>query len=171
MKSKINILAQKTLEMIDEINNIISKLSSGKKIVYTYGAWDLIHPGHLIFLNRAKELGDYLIVGTVADKPIKELKGEERPVQKADDRNFLVSNFKCVDASLIQSEYDPSDILTSLLRVDILTKGDDWEYIPGQETIEKLGGKLVKLGYSKSYSTSSTISRISGNKVAKNKEY
>ena len=78
---------------------------------------------------------------------------------------------RCVDAAITQSDYDPSENLENIERIDILTKGDDWEYIPGQESIVSLGGKLVKINYSPDYSTSSTISKISGSPINKNKEY
>jgi len=145
-----------------EINKVIDSIPKEKVIVYTYGAWDLFHPGHILFLDRARNLGDFLIVGIVSDNPIKKLKGENRPIQSESERAMVIGSVRIVDAAIIQPEYDPSDILNSLKRVDILTKGDDWEYIPGQETIKKLGGKLVKLSYTDGYSTSFIVSKIEG---------
>ena len=149
----------------------VSEIPKSKVIVYTYGAWDLLHPGHIHFLESAKSLGDFLIVGIVTDKAIKDLKGEDRPVQSVEDRLSIISSLRCVDAAITQSDYDPSENLENIERIDILTKGDDWEYIPGQESIVSLGGKLVKISYSPDYSTSSTISKISGSPINKNKEY
>ena len=77
-----------------------------------------------------------------------------------EDRHKIIGAIKIVDASIIQPEYDPSEILLNLKKVDVLVKGDDWEYIPGQETIEKLGGKLVKPGYTEGYSTSSLVKKM-----------
>ena len=148
-------------DIVSEINDIIAELPEEFKIVYTYGAWDILHPGHVKLLCRAKELGDFLIVGVVGDGPISKLKGPSRPLQTVDERLFTVSAFRPVDAALIQPEYDPSSILRKITRVDILTKGDDWEYIPGQETISDLGGKLIKLDYTKGVSSSSLISKMS----------
>ena len=91
---------------------------------------------------------------------IRDLKGEERPVQTQEDRSIIVSSARFVDAVIPQSLYDPTDILKDLVKVNILTKGDDWEYIPGQETIEELGGKLVKLGYTEEFSTSKLVSKM-----------
>ena len=155
---------------MNDINRDIDSFPEDKLVVYTYGAWDLLHPGHIIFLNRAKELGHFLVVGVISDSAIKELKGSKRPIQKDLDRLFIIKNLSMVDSCLIQEEYDPSPILRNLNRVDILTKGDDWDYIPGQETIVELGGKLVKLSYTSSYSTSKTVEKLTGIKKT-NKEY
>ena len=145
---------------MSSLEKILKNLPPSKKIGYTFGAWDLLHPGHIHFLTRASELGDFLIVGIVADKPIKDLKGKDRPIQSQEDRMIVVGSLKCVDAVISQTEYDPSDELDSLPRVDILTKGDDWDYIPGTEKIEELGGHLIKLRYTTKYSTSKMVSKI-----------
>ena len=134
------------------------------KIVYTYGAFDLFHPGHIKLLQRARDLGDYLVVGVVADAAIKELKGKDRPIQSQEDRVTILEHIDIVDEVMLQDVYDPSANLRKLLAdnkpVAILAKGDDWTYIPGTETIEELGGMLVKLSYSKGFSTSDTVKKI-----------
>ena len=113
---------------------------------------------------RAKELGDFLIVGTVGDGPVKKLKGDLRPVQGFKDRMSNIGFLRFVDAVVFQAEYDPSSVLKKLHKINILTKGDDWDYIPGTETIEMLGGKLVLLTYSQNYSTSKLVDKVSKNK-------
>lgn len=134
------------------------------KKVYTYGAWDLLHSGHIKLLERARELGDYLIVGIVSDDAIKELKGQDRPIQTQEDRAFIIESLSCVDEVILQDGYDPSRYLKAYDgKIDFLVKGDDWEYIPGTETIHELGGTLVKLTYSKAYSTSNMIAKIKKN--------
>ena len=105
-------------------------------------------------------LGDFLIVGVVADLPIRELKGASRPVQTQEERILTSGSIRDVDAVIAQSDYDPTIILEQLPRIDILTKGDDWDYIPGTQTIEKLGGKLIKLNYSDGYSTSKLVKKM-----------
>jgi D-beta-D-heptose 7-phosphate kinase/D-beta-D-heptose 1-phosphate adenosyltransferase len=136
------------------------------KIIYTYGAFDLLHPGHIKLLQRAKDLGDYLIVGIAGDESIKKLKGNDRPIQNQKDRAFIVESLDMVDEVMLQEEYDPSVNLKQLANdnksVSILAKGDDWTYIPGTETIEELGGILVKLSYSKGFSTSEMVKKIRG---------
>ena len=160
---KFNLDFFKIYEDLESLNTVLDNLGTQKKIVYTYGVWDLFHPGHSILLSRARELGDFLIVGTVSDKPVRKLKGEDRPVQSQNDRIVTVSSLRFVDAAVFQSEYDPSDILQSLSRVDVLTKGDDWDYIPGTETIERLGGRLILLPYSPSFSTSKLVEKVKSN--------
>lgn len=136
-------------------------------IVYTYGAFDLLHSGHIKLLEKAKALGDYLIVGIVADNPIKQLKGKDRPIQSQEDRINVVSHLNMVDKVMLQNTYDPHENIKKLyfkdsIRIDILAKGNDWDYIPGTKAIIEMGGKLVKLPYSKGFSTSDMIKKIRG---------
>ena len=147
-------------ESLKELNLVLNDFPGNCKIVYTYGAWDLLHPGHIRYFTRARELGGFLIAGVVADEPIRNLKGSNRPVQLQSERLITVGSIRCVDAVIPQPEYDPSNELKALRRVDILTKGDDWEYIPGTETIRELGGKLVKLSYTDGFSTSKLVSKL-----------
>jgi len=156
----------KIYNQINDLNQIIDNLPTDKKIVYTYGVWDLFHPGHAILLSRARELGDFLIVGTVSDLPVRELKGDSRPIQSQEDRIVTVSSLSFVDAAVYQEQYDPSDILRKLSRINILTKGDDWDYIPGTETITDLGGKLVLLSYSSGFSTSQLVKKVTDSKLS-----
>jgi len=131
------------------------------KQIYTYGAFDLLHPGHIKLLEGARKLGDYLIVGVVGDEAIKELKGKDRPIQTQEDRAYIIDSLSCVDEVILQDGYDPSRYLKAYEgKIDFLVKGDDWEYIPGTETIYELGGVLIKLSYSRDYSTSSMIKKI-----------
>ena len=156
-------MTNKWLQVFDDIkklNEIIDNLSIDLKVVYTYGAWDLFHPGHVRFLSRAKDLGDFLVVGVVGDGPIKNLKGKDRPIQNQDERLTVIGSLRFIDAAISQPEYDPSPQLKALGRVNILTKGDDWDYIPGTETIQELGGELIKFDYTKGFSTSKTVSRL-----------
>ncbi|MCX5751402.1 MAG: adenylyltransferase/cytidyltransferase family protein [Candidatus Saganbacteria bacterium] len=152
----------KEYDSIKKVKQIIKELSKNKVVVYTYGVWDIIHPGHIKLLVRARELGDFLIVGVVEDEPVRKLKGDGRPVQLLADRLFDIAALGCVDAAIVQKQYDPTEELNALGRVDILAKGDDWKNIPGTEAIIAMGGKLVKLPYSPEHSTSSLVSKITG---------
>tara|TARA_Y100001970_G_scaffold247143_1_gene315667 strand:- start:1186 stop:1683 length:498 start_codon:yes stop_codon:yes gene_type:complete len=154
----------KNLNYFDDLKELkknIKNMPSSKVIVYTYGAWDLVHPGHIRFLSRAKELGDFLIVGIISDKQIKEFKGIDRPIQSENDRLINIGSLRMVDAVIRQPIYDPSAQLNQISKIDILTKGDDWDYIPGEETIQSLGGKLIKLGYTDNFSTSAIVKKMS----------
>jgi len=144
----------------EHLNNLIESNFSSSSIVYTYGAWDLLHPGHIRLLARAKSLGDFLIVGVISDKQISDFKGKDRPIQRESERIITVGSLRMVDAVISQPIYDPSNQLEKLSKVDILTKGDDWDYIPGQETIAKLKGKLVKLSYTSDFSTTATVKKL-----------
>ena len=141
------------------LGGVIFEYIKKNKIVYTYGAFDLLHPGHINMLKKAKELGDVLYVGIVSDKAIRELKGSDRPIQNQDDRFALVNELKFVDYTLHQDDYNPVPNMEKIMP-DILVKGDDWDHIPGEEWIEEHGGKLVKPKYSSGWSTSATIKKI-----------
>jgi len=129
------------------------------KTVYTYGVWDLLHTGHLRLLERAKALGDRLIVGVVKDAAVKKKKGDDRPIQLESERLAVIKALRIVDYALLQDEFDPSDDLRRIVP-DILAKGNDWDYIPGTETIIELGGVLIKLTYTNGVSTSDTVRKI-----------
>ena len=144
----------------NDLKSTLQNLPDNYKIVYTYGAFDILHPGHIKLLVGARELGDFLIVGIVSDSPIAKLKGKKRPIQKLEERLTNISSIRCVDAAIEQLEYDPSSELLGLSRINILAKGDDWDYIPGTETIESMGGKLMKLSYTKEFSTSRIVKKM-----------
>lgn len=129
------------------------------KVVYTYGAWDLLHPGHIKLLEKAKSYGDVLYVGVVGDEAIKELKGEGRPIQTQVDRIEIVGSLKCVDVVMSQKDYDPVPNMEKI-KPSVLVKGDDWDIIPGVMWIEQHGGKLIKPSYSKEWSTSKIIKKV-----------
>ncbi|MBT6047196.1 MAG: adenylyltransferase/cytidyltransferase family protein [Candidatus Scalindua sp.] len=152
----------KSYSSIDDVHRVVKILPDNMVVVYTYGVWDLLHPGHIKLMIRAKDLGDFLIVGVVEDGPVRKLKGEGRPVQNLEERLFNVGALRCVDAAIIQGKYDPSEEMKAIRKINILTKGDDWENIPGTKTIHELGGKLIKLPYSPEHSTSSMVAKISG---------
>jgi len=140
---------------------VIFEYIKPKIVVYTYGAFDLLHPGHVKMLETAASFGDKLIVGIVGDKAIRDLKGKDRPIQNEKDRLYIVQSIKCVDMALEQKDYDPVPNMKKY-KPDILVKGDDWDHIPGQEWIEENGGKLIKPKYSKGWSTSSTVKKMGG---------
>jgi len=129
-----------------------------KLMVFTYGVFDLLHPGHISLLERSKELGDHLTVGIVPDHAVRDKKGPDRPIFNEKDRLRIVRSLKCVDDAMIMDSYNPINTMEILPRVDILTKGDDWEVIPGSE----YGCKVIKLPYSHEYSTTRLVNKIRG---------
>jgi D-glycero-beta-D-manno-heptose 1-phosphate adenylyltransferase len=134
-----------------------------KKICYTYGAFDLLHQGHINMLHKAKSFGDYLIVGVVSDHAIQELKGPDRPIENQIDRFNKLCELKIIDKVVHQKEYDPTPNL-ELYRPDVLVKGDDWKIIPGENWIRDHGGVLIKPHYSEGWSTSGLVKKIRGEK-------
>lgn len=140
------------------------------KYVYTYGAFDLLHPGHVSFLQRAAQLGDMLLVGVVSDKAVRELKGNGRPIQSQEDRMTLVNAIEGVFEVYEQNTYNPIEMLKMINETMIgihessssiiLTKGDDWDFIPGKDWAEENRIEYTSLSYSDKWSTSATIKKI-----------
>jgi len=158
-KDRIYQLCERNSKKHFRLSGVIFEGVGFGKIVYTYGAWDLLHPGHIKLLEKAKSFGEELWVGVVGDNAIKKLKGNDRPIQTQRDRMKIVESLKCVDFVVPQDDYDPIPNMEKI-KPDILVKGNDWDYIPGQEWIELHGGKLIKPEYSKGWSTSKTVEKM-----------
>jgi D-beta-D-heptose 7-phosphate kinase/D-beta-D-heptose 1-phosphate adenosyltransferase len=115
--------------------------SAGKRIVFTNGVYDLLHPGHVRYLQRAHSLGDVLIVGVNADASVRRNKGPARPINPQGERAEVVAALACVDAAVLFDEDTPAEIIR-LVQPDILVKGADWpaDQIVGRDTVEARGG-------------------------------
>lgn len=135
--------------------------SSGKKIVFTNGCFDIIHRGHITYLNEAKALGDLLVIGLNSDKSVKRLKGDQRPINNQDDRKYLLENLKSVDFVEIFEEDTPLKLITYLLP-SVLVKGGDWkiEQIVGSEEVIQNGGDVYSLNFVDGFSTTNIIEKI-----------
>lgn len=133
----------------------------GKKIVFTNGCFDILHRGHVHYLEKAKTLGDILIVGLNSDESVKKIKGEKRPIVSQDDRAFVLSALGCVDYVCIFDEETPEELIKKLVP-DILVKGADWEKedIVGKDIVEKSGGQVVTIPEVKGKSTKKIIHTI-----------
>ncbi len=146
----------------EELLIIRKKLKiEGKKVVFTNGCFDILHAGHVDYLNKAKALGDVLIIGLNADDSIKRIKGEKRPIVNENDRAFLLSNLKAVDYVVLFHEDTPGDIIDFLIP-DVLIKGGDWaiDKIVGRETVESNGGEVKTIDFVTDQSTSNIIQTI-----------
>lgn len=132
-----------------------------KKIVFTNGCFDILHRGHISYLNQAKSLGDILVVGLNSDRSVKRLKGEERPINSEEDRKFMLENLKAVDRVEIFHEDTPLELIKTLTP-DILVKGGDWkpEQIVGSQHVLENGGKVFSLNFINGYSTTNIIDSI-----------
>jgi rfaE bifunctional protein nucleotidyltransferase chain/domain len=127
-------------------------------LVYTYGAFDLLHVGHIKLLEAASNLGTRLVVGILSDEAIRARKGDDRPIQSQEDRMRIVGALACVDKVVKQETYDPTSVL-EVVTPDIVTKGDDWDDL--KRYLEPfIFIKFMPLNYSKEYSTSSIVETI-----------
>ncbi len=155
----------KTLLSLDEFLEIRKKIKQENKIlVFTNGVFDIIHRGHVDYLNRAKALGDYLVVALNSDLSVKRLKGEERPINKLEDRAFVLANLKAVDFVISFEEDTPFEVIAAIIP-DVLVKGGDWkiDQIVGRDIVEANGGKVYSLPYVENYSTTKIISKMKNN--------
>jgi D-beta-D-heptose 7-phosphate kinase/D-beta-D-heptose 1-phosphate adenosyltransferase len=133
----------------------------GRRVVFTNGCFDLIHPGHVRFLQEARSLGDVLIVAINSDSSTRRLKGPSRPVLNQQERCEVLAALEAVDYVTIFDEPTPRELIAALLP-DVLVKGGDWrlDQIVGREEVETAGGKVYSLPYAQGYSTTTIIDRI-----------
>ncbi|MFA4903397.1 MAG: D-glycero-beta-D-manno-heptose 1-phosphate adenylyltransferase [Desulfobaccales bacterium] len=134
----------------------------GQKVVFTNGCFDLLHPGHVAYLEEARSQGDALIVGLNTDASVVRLnKGPGRPITPEADRGRVLAALACVDRVVLFDEDTPLALIT-LLQPDILVKGGDYQLheIVGREVVEARGGKVLTLPFVAGYSTSALIKRI-----------
>jgi rfaE bifunctional protein nucleotidyltransferase chain/domain len=136
--------------------------SSGHRIVFTNGVFDLLHPGHVRYLRDARAMGDLLIVGVNSDRSARALgKAPDRPINPEHERAEVLAALASVDAVVVFDEETPHAIITAL-QPDILVKGADWgaDAIVGRDVVEARGGKVVRIELAKGYSTTAIVERI-----------
>jgi rfaE bifunctional protein nucleotidyltransferase chain/domain len=135
----------------------------GKTVVFTNGVFDILHPGHVRYLQEARREGDALVVGVNSDRSVKAIKGPLRPINSEDERAEVLAALGCVDGVVIFDEDDPRQIIDRL-QPDVLVKGADWaaDRIIGRETVEARGGRVVRIELAEGYSTSAIIKKIQG---------
>lgn len=133
---------------------------AGKRVVFTNGCFDLVHLGHVRYLDAARALGDVLVVGLNADASVRALKGPDRPVVPAAERAEVLAAFAAVDLVVLFDEPDPGALITAL-QPDVLVKGADWaHHIVGREVVEGRGGVVTSVPLTPGASTSGLIARI-----------
>lgn len=154
-------------DKILSLSNLLPKLAAwrvkGTQIVFTNGCFDLVHPGHLDYLEKAKALGDKLIVGLNADSSVKQLKGENRPIMDEQARAKLLAALEFIDAVVLFEEETPANLIQALMP-DILVKGGDYEAetIVGYDVVTQNGGEVKILPFLEGYSSTSIIQKIKG---------
>src|ERR1700731_998287 len=134
---------------------------NGRRVVFTNGCFDLLHPGHIRSLEHARSLGDALIVGLNSDASVKQLKGEGRPVIPEGERAEILAALECVDGVVIFDDLTPQRTIAALLP-DVLVKGGDWagDKIVGREEVEAAGGRVVSVPVVPTYSTTAILQSI-----------
>jgi len=140
---------------------IASLRAAGKTIVFTNGVFDLLHPGHVRYLQQARALGEALFVGLNGDASVKRNKGEGRPINSESERAELLAALECVDAVVLFDEDTPAAII-SALQPDVLVKGADWaaDRIVGRDTVEARGGRVVRVTVEEGHSTSALVQKV-----------
>lgn len=136
----------------------------GRKVVFTNGCFDILHAGHVSYLQRARELGDLLVLGLNSDASVRRLKGETRPLVPEADRAVILAALACVDYVVIFEEDTPLELI-SLLQPDVLVKGNDYteDEVVGAELVRQWGGRVALMPFVTGRSTTALVSKISGN--------
>ena len=135
--------------------------NQGKKIVFSNGCFDLVHKGHIDYLNRAADLGDVLVMGLNTDASVSKLKGPHRPIQDEQSRLTIIAALQCVNAVVLFDEETPYELI-KLVQPDVLVKGSDYkpENIVGYDIVIAKGGQVKTIDYLPGFSTSEIEKRI-----------
>jgi rfaE bifunctional protein nucleotidyltransferase chain/domain len=133
---------------------------SGKRVVFTNGVFDILHPGHVRYLKAARQEGDALIVGVNSDRSVRAIKGPTRPITPESERAEILAALECVDAAIVFDQDTPADIIIAL-QPDVLVKGADWaaDAIVGRDTVEARGGRVVRMPIEQGWSTTNIVDR------------
>jgi D-beta-D-heptose 7-phosphate kinase/D-beta-D-heptose 1-phosphate adenosyltransferase len=133
---------------------------SGQRLVFTNGCFDILHAGHVSYLQFARDQGDALVVGLNSDTSVRRGKGDQRPVNGEQERAQVLAALECVDYVVIFDDDEPAALIAEILP-DVLVKGEDWaHYVSGREVVEQHGGQVVLAPLVKGKSTTGTIERI-----------
>lgn len=147
---------------LEALGPILADLRArGKRIVFTNGCFDLVHPGHVMLLRGARALGDVLVVGLNSDASIRRIKGPGRPIYSQDQRAIMISAVECVDHVVFFDEATPMRLLEAI-RPDILAKGEEYavEEIVGHEFVASYGGRVARVPILEGLSTSALLEKI-----------
>ncbi|MGH7474584.1 MAG: D-glycero-beta-D-manno-heptose 1-phosphate adenylyltransferase [Candidatus Methylomirabilales bacterium] len=150
------------LKALEELVPIVRDLRrQGKRVVFTNGCFDLLHHGHVRYLDQAKGLGDVLVVAINSDASVRALKGPDRPVMSHAERSEVIAALAAVDYVLIFEELDPEKLIRAL-EPDLLVKGGDWpvDQVVGRQIVEGRGGRVCTLPYVEGASSSQLLRRI-----------
>jgi rfaE bifunctional protein nucleotidyltransferase chain/domain len=149
----------KTLAEIIRLRPRLREL--GLKLVFTNGCFDILHVGHIRYLNAARDLGDALVVGINSDRSVREIKGESRPIVPEFERAEVLAALACVDFVCIFDDPTPKQVIDAIIP-DVLVKGADWgiSEIVGRDTVEKAGGIVLTVPLVEGSSTTDIIRKV-----------
>jgi len=135
--------------------------ADGRTLVFTNGVFDLLHPGHVRYLQRARELGDALVVGVNTDRSVRAIKGPTRPVTPDHERAEILAALSCVDFVVLFDDETPYALIKQI-EPDVLVKGADWpeDGMVGRDVVEARGGRVVRVPFEAGYSTTRILERI-----------
>jgi D-beta-D-heptose 7-phosphate kinase/D-beta-D-heptose 1-phosphate adenosyltransferase len=152
---------QRVLSREDAVRLVEDLRAANKTVVFTNGVFDLLHPGHVRYLQSARALGDALIVGLNGDASVRRNKGQGRPITPETERAELLTALAAVDAVTFFDEDTPAEIIKSL-QPDVLVKGADWaaDAIVGRDTVEARGGRVVRVTVEQGYSTTGLVQKV-----------
>jgi cytidyltransferase-related domain len=139
-----------------------AELKPGHRLVFTNGCFDILHPGHVDLLTRARALGDSLVLGLNSDESVRMLgKGDDRPLNTQEERAFVLAGLACVDCIIVFHESTPLELIKAV-RPQVLVKGGDWtpDRIVGRDVVEQAGGAVHSLPLLPGYSTTAFVERI-----------
>jgi rfaE bifunctional protein nucleotidyltransferase chain/domain len=155
-------VSREKIKSLDELVAARRQLrGEGRRLVFTNGCFDLLHPGHVRYLASARELGDALVVALNSDRAVRELKGPDRPILAERERAEVMAALGCVDYVTIFDDVSPRETIVAVAP-DVLVKGGDWglDAIIGREEVEASGGEVRSLPFVDGCSTSDVIQRI-----------
>lgn len=165
-KSNYIYIRDSKVKSLDEISEIAEHLRADRnRIVFTNGCFDILHSGHIHYLEGASEYGDVLIIGLNSDSSVKRLKGNDRPINTAKDRADILASLSVVDYVVIFDEDTPYNLINAL-KPDVLVKGGDYkpEEVIGKDIVESYGGSVIIQPYIEGKSTSNIISKLGSDK-------
>jgi D-glycero-beta-D-manno-heptose 1-phosphate adenylyltransferase len=153
----------------DDLATRLAAVRSGRKVVFTNGCFDILHVGHVRYLQEARAQGDLLVVGLNTDASVRRLKGPERPIQNESNRAEIMAALGCVDFVTLFEEETPEKLIRQV-RPDVLVKGGDWtvDKIAGGVFVQSYGGEVKSLQFVEGNSTTSIVEKIRVEKIPKN---
>ena len=145
----------------NQITQLIKQWGENKKTVFTNGCFDILHLGHIDYLNRSAQLGSKLVVGLNTDASVRKIKGENRPIQDENSRLSILAALECVDAVVLFDEETPLELI-KVVKPDVLVKGADYEIeqIVGAKEVKEYGGEVKTIAFLEGYSTSNIVKRL-----------